>query len=402
MKVAVIAVGKEVLTGKTVNTNLMHIASNLKTIGIDVHRSFVIDDIKNEYNKILDFVEEDIIIFTGGLGPTIDDITRESVYDYFQVETFLDQEILTKIKGYFDRMNLSMKHTNDKQAVRPLHSVVIKNDEGTAPGVYFEANNKTLILLPGPPSELLPMIDQVLTLLKQKLDITLYSEGFKLVGTGESYMESKLTNFYKKHPNVNIAPYAGLGEIKYIFTSSNKEDLSNCKNQFYRLFKQFIYGDLEDTLEGVVVNLLKEQNETISFAESCTAGLLSATLVNVSGSSAVYKEGFVTYSNEAKMKYLNVDKKILDQFGAVSPECAYQMVEGLHKQTNADICVSITGIAGPEGGTEEKPVGLVYFGIYYNNEIKTHRFVFNGNRAKVRQRSVIYALNLVRRELLNE
>lgn len=402
MKVAVIAVGKEVLTGKTINTNLMHIASNLKTIGVDVTRSFVIDDIKNEYVKILEFVDEDIIIFTGGLGPTVDDITRESVYDYYEVDTFLDKDILSKIKGYFDRMNLTMKDTNNKQAIRPTKSQVIVNDEGTAPGVYFEVKNKTIILLPGPPSELLPMINQVLSLIKKKFDITLYSEGFKLVGTGESYMESKLTDFYQKHPNVNIAPYAGLGEIKYIFTSPSKEDLKKCKTEFYQKFNQFIYGNLEDTLESVVVDLLKQHNLTISFAESCTGGLLSGTLVNVSGSSSVYKEGIVTYSNEAKEKYLSVDKKVLKEFGAVSSECAYQMVEGLHKLTNADICVSVTGIAGPTGGTEEKPVGLVYFGLYYKGTIKTHRFVFNGNRSKVRNRSVTYALNLIRRELLDE
>lgn len=402
MQVAVVAVGKEVLTGKTINTNLMHIASNLKTIGVDVTRSFVIDDIKNEYFKILDFTTEDIIIFTGGLGPTVDDITRESVYDYFNVDTFLDQSILSNIQGYFDRMNLKMKDTNNKQAVRPIDSIVIINDEGTAPGVYFEVGNKTIILLPGPPSELLPMIDQVLQLIKKKFDIELFSEGFKLVGTGESYMESKLTDFYSQHPMVNVAPYAGLGEIKYIFTSPSKEELHNCKEDFYKKFNQFIYGSLDDTLEGVVVELLKDKNLTISFAESCTGGLLAGTLVNVSGSSSVFKEGFVTYANEAKIKHLNVDQKVLDEFGAVSSECAYQMVEGLQKATKADICVSVTGIAGPSGGTEEKPVGLVYFGVYYNKEIKTHRFVFNGNRSKVRNRSVTYALNLIRRELLDE
>ncbi len=401
MKVAVIAVGKEVLTGKTVNTNLKHIASNLQTIGIDVTRSFVIDDIKDEYNKILDFVDEDIIIFTGGLGPTIDDITRESVYQYFNQDTYIDEKVIKYIKTFFDKMNLKMKDTNNKQALRPKDSVLLHNSQGTAPGIYFEAHQKQVILLPGPPNELLPMLKQVLSILKETLDIKLYSEGFKLVGTGESYMEDKLKGFYQKHPNVNIAPYAGLGEIKYIFTSESIKDLRSCEEEFFNQFNQFIYGDLEDTLEGVVVKLLKDQNKKISFAESCTGGMLASSIVNVSGSSEVFDQSFVTYSNASKMKYLNVDPKVLQEFGAVSNECAYSMVEGLQKETNADICVSITGIAGPTGGTEEKPVGLVYFGVYHNETIKTHRFVFNGDRFKVRSRSVTYALNLIRRELLN-
>ncbi len=401
MKTAIITVGKEVLTGKTINTNLMHIASSLQSIGIDVNRSFVIDDIKEEYNKILEFVDEDIIFFTGGLGPTIDDITRESTFDYFKMETFLDQDIVDSIKHYFERMNMKMKDTNLKQAIRPLYSTVLINNEGTAPGLYFEVNNKHIVLLPGPPSELKPMLPTVLEILTKKLDIKLYSEGFKLVGTGESYMEDKLKGFYERHPNVNIAPYAGLGEIKYIFTSSNKHDLENCKKAFYSKFSDFIYGNLNDSLEGVVVRLLNDLNYKISFAESCSGGLLSGKLLNVSGSSSVYDEGFVTYSNESKIKHLNVSQKVLDTFGAVSNECAYQMVEGLHKNTSCDIGISITGIAGPTGGTEEKPVGLVYFGMYHNNKVTTHKFVFNGDRDKVRNRSVIYALNLLRGELLD-
>lgn len=401
MKTAIITVGKEVLTGKTLNTNLMHIASNLQTIGIDVNRSFVIDDIKEEYNRILDIVDEDIIFFTGGLGPTIDDITRESTYDYFNVKTFLDQEIVDTIKQYFDRMSIKMKDTNLKQAIRPIHSTVLINNEGTAPGVYFEIDGKHIILLPGPPSELKPMIPVVLDILSKKLDIKLYSEGFKLVGTGESFMEDKLLGFYELHPNVNIAPYAGLGEIKYIFTSSSKTDLVKCKKDFYDQFSHFIYGSLEDTLESVVVDLLKELNYKISFAESCTGGLLSGRLLNVSGSSSVYDEGIITYSNQSKMKHLNVSKDVLDTFGAVSNECAYQMVDGLNKLTKCDIGISVTGIAGPTGGTEEKPVGLVHFGLYINGTIKTYKFVFNGDRHKVRTRSVVYALNLVRGELLD-
>lgn len=400
MRTVVIAVGKELLTGRTVNTNLRDISMKLKQIGIDVNRSFVIDDIKEEYYKILDHITEDLIIFTGGLGPTIDDISRESVYDYFGVETYTDKAVLKYIRSIFTKSGLSMKDTNNKQALIPVEGTILHNDLGTAAGVYFKVENKTIVLFPGPPHEMNPMMDQLSSILKKELDISLISRGFKLVGTGESHMEKALTGFYQLHPLVNVAPYANVGDLKYIFTSSDEEALDKCMGSFKQQFNQYIYGDLDDTLEGVIVKELSNQHKTVSFAESCTGGMIASTIVNVNGSSNVFMESFVTYANDAKMKYLNVSKEVLDEFGAVSNECAFQMVEGLQKQSNSDFAISVTGIAGPNGGTEEKPVGLVYFGIYSDGEIKTNRRVFSGNRMMVRTRAKIYALNLLRGELL--
>jgi len=402
MKAVVIAVGKELLTGRTVNTNLKDISMKLHQVGIDVNRSYVIDDLKEEYFNILQSIDHDLIVFTGGLGPTIDDITRESVYEYFQVETHLDDNVLEYIKSIFKKSGNPMKDTNNKQALLPVDSIILHNELGTAPGVYFEAMNKQIVLLPGPPHEMRPLMDKAIEIIQQKQNSILYSQGYMLVGTGESHMEHSLKGFYGLHPNVNIAPYANVGELKYIFTSENQDDLNRCLNAFYDKFKEFIYGDLEDTLEGVIVQELIRQNKTVSFAESCTGGMIASTIVNVSGSSAVFNESFVTYANKAKIKYLNVSKTILEEFGAVSNECAYEMVLGLHKNTNCDYGISVTGIAGPDGGTEEKPVGLVYFGIYNNGEIKTHRKVFNGNRMMVRTRAKVYALNLLRGVLFHE
>lgn len=351
MKTAIITVGKEVLTGKTINTNLATISRRLNEIGIDVNRSIVIDDIKEEYYKILDFCESELIIFTGGLGPTIDDITRETVIGYFKVDTYLDENILKDIKDYFARIKVKMEDTNDKQAYFPKDSIILYNELGTAPGVIFKANNKTIVLFPGPPHEMLPMLDKLLEYLKKEMNIKLYSKGFRLVGTGESTMEKALTGFYEKHPLVNIAPYASVGEIKYVFTSSDKAQLDETMNEFYHKFQEFIYGDLNDTLEGVIVDKLIKKNIIISVAESCTGGLLASKIVNVSGSSKVFKEGLVTYSNDAKIKYLGVLKETLNKEGAVSKEVAYEMAMGLAKVTSADIAVSITGIAGPTGGT---------------------------------------------------
>ena len=401
MKTVVIAVGKELLTGRTVNLNLRDISMKLKQIGIDVNRSFVIDDIKEEYKKILDFIDEDLIIFTGGLGPTVDDITREVVYEYFGVDTYINEEEIEYIRNRFGRMGLKMKDTNIKQAVMPKESIVLHNELGTAPGVYFKVNGKRIALFPGPPHEMNPLMDMVQDTLKEELDIKLFTKGFKLVGTGESYMESKLTNFYQEHSKVNIAPYANVGEIKYIFTSSDQDALDQCMNEFKFKFSQFIYGDLDDTLESVIVKELIQRGLTVSFAESCTGGLIASTIVNVSGSSNVFKESFVTYSNEAKQKYLGVSKETLEKYGAVSEECAIEMSKGLSNQTNADISLSVTGIAGPTGGTEEKPVGLVHFGLTYKGKTVSYRRVFNGNRLMVRTRAKIYGLNLIRGVLNN-
>jgi len=401
MKTVIITVGKEVLTGKTVNTNLTLIASRLNQIGIDVNRSFVIDDIKEEYYSILDYIDEDLIIFTGGLGPTIDDISRETVIEYFKVETYINQSVLKKIKSYFDQINLKMEDTNNKQALFPKESIILENELGTAPGVIFKAKEKTIVLFPGPPHEMLPMLEKLVEYLEKTNNIKLFSNGFKLVGIGESTMEKSLTGFYDLHPNVNIAPYATIGEVKYVFTSNNKDDLDICMNEFYNKYTNYIYGNLNDTLEGVVVNLLKDKKIIISIVESCTGGMLASTITNVSGSSSVFNESIVTYSNEAKTKYLDVSKNTINTYGAVSSECAKEMSKGLFKKTKSNITLSITGIAGPTGGTKEKPVGLVYFGLTYEGETNTYKKIFNGNRYMVRKRATIYALDLIRKQLIN-
>ncbi len=401
MKTAIITVGKEVLTGKTVNTNLTSIARRLNEIGIDVNRSFVIDDKAEEYYQILDFIDEDLIIFTGGLGPTIDDITRETVIAYFKVETYMDETILKKMKSSFDHIGIKMQDTNDKQALFPKDSIILDNELGTAPGVIFKVENKTIVLFPGPPHEMLPMLDKLISYLKKELKIKLFSKGFKLVGTGESTMEKALTGFYEKHPLVNVAPYAAIGEIKYVFTSSDEVALNKCMNEFYLKFHQFIYGGLEDTLEEVIVKSLSEKNLVIATAESCTGGMMASSITSVSGSSKVFNEGLVTYSNAAKVKYLGVSLETLEKDGEFSYNCALEMAKGLALKTKADFAVSITGIAGPTGGTKEKPVGLVYFGLYYQGETKTYKRVFNGNRQMIQKRATIYALNLVRKQLIN-
>ncbi len=400
METTVITVGKEILTGKTVNTNLTTIARKLKEIGIDVNRSFVIDDRKEAYLEILPIVHEDLVIFTGGLGPTLDDITRETVFEYYKVPTEIRSDVLNTIKGYFDRTHIAMMKSNHKQALFPIDSYVLVNNNGTAPGVIFEANHQIIVLLPGPPHELKPMLEDVLSYLKKKNNLKLFSDGFFLVGIGESTMEDNLQDFYIRHPEVTIAPYASPGEIKYVFTSKNEEKMVHAMSAFKEKYQEYIFGGLEDTLEGVVVDLLKKQNKVISVAESCTGGLLASRITKISGASEIFHESFITYSNESKIHRLGVKEETLTTYGAVSKETALEMAIGLKEQTNADITVSITGIAGPTGETVEKPIGLVHFGLVHNNKTISEHRIFNGNREMIQLRATQFALDMVRKELL--
>lgn len=400
METVVVTVGREVLSGKTVNTNLRDIAMMLSEIGLEIKKSFVIDDEIEEYHKILDIIDEELIIFTGGLGPTVDDLTREAVYQYYNLETYIDEEALKDIKGYFDRRAHRMTSANHKQALFPVGSRILKNDLGTAPGVCIDVDDQHIVLLPGPPREMRPMLEEVIQYLKENVGFNLYSEGFKLVGTGESAMEEMLEGFYEQHPNVRIAPYASLGEIKYIFTSSSKEDLRKAKNAFRNQFDEYVYGSIDDTLEDVVVSLLKNKEAVLATAESCTGGLLASSITSVSGASDVFKEGVITYSNTSKMKYLNVRQDTLENEGAVSAQCVKEMAKNLYEQTDASYTVSISGIAGPTGGTKEKPVGLVYFGLCQNGEVFVEKQVFNGNRTMIQTRAKIYALNMLRKALI--
>jgi nicotinamide-nucleotide amidase len=294
-----------------------------------------------------------------------------------------------------------MTSANHKQAVFPINSRILENHLGTAPGVCIEVNEQHIVLLPGPPREMSPMLEEVIKYLKEKVGLNIFSEGFKLVGTGESAMEEKLEGFYEQYPKVNIAPYASLGEIKYIFTSADKNELNKAKNAFYDKFSEYIYGSIDETLEEIIVNLLKEKSSTVATAESCTGGLLASSITSVAGASYVFHEGLITYSNEAKMKYLDVQKETLETFGAVSSECVYQMAKNLQVKTNASYALSVSGIAGPSGGTKEKPVGLVYFGLSYQGNVIVEHQVFNGNRMMIQKRAQIYALNMLRKVLIN-
>lgn len=410
MKAEIIAVGTEILLGDIVNTNAQYLSKELASIGIEVFHEEVIGDNEDRLLEAIEhgFNRSDIIITTGGLGPTQDDLTKETACKYFGMDLVMHEESYVALKNYFSRMNRELTENNLKQVYFPKESIVLPNPNGTAPGAILEKNNKYIIVLPGPPKEMKPMFDNyVKDYLKSKGDGLIKSNVVRALGIGESRAATKLKDFIENGVNPTVAPYAKEDDVilRISAKADNEEEaqalIDPVKKQIIEILGEDYYGEGEDnTIEQVLVKLLLEKNITIGTVESCTGGMIASRLVSCSGVSQVFLEGAVTYSNEAKMRTVNVKKETLDRYGAVSEETAREMAEGIAKRAGADIGVSTTGIAGPDGGTDEKPVGLVYIGIYYKGKTEAYRYVFNGNRNKVRNRATVTALDKVRRKIL--
>lgn len=402
MNATIISVGNELLMGKTVNTNLSFIAKELRSLGIEITRALCIQDEPSRIHETLKQTDDDLIILTGGLGPTLDDLTKESVCTYYNLDLVKHEASYEKIKHYFARANREMKSTNDKQAFFPKEAIVLDNDYGTAPGAIINIEDKHIVLLPGPPNELKPMFSYVKTYLKERTKQVLHQSGYLVVGIGESDVEAELEGFYDKHKAVRVAPYAGLASIQYIFSSKDIQALEKALDHFRKLFDPYIVGPFDQPMEKRIVDTLMARNEVISFVESCTAGLAAARIVNVPDASKVFKEAHVLYSNESKMKHLGINQMIIDKFGAVSDQCVYELAYQLAQRNDADIVLSISGIAGPSGGSAMKPVGTVYFGIYYEGKTHTYHKVFSGDRQMIREKATTYGLYQILRTLMHE
>jgi len=410
MKAEILAVGTEILLGDIVNTNTQYIAKRLSDLGINVYHQSVVGDNEERLSKAyeLAFERADMVIATGGLGPTKDDLTKEIGSKYFGKELILHEESLNHIKEFLSKSGKTMVQNNIKQAYIPKDSIVLPNPNGTAPGCIIEENNKILIMLPGPPKEMIPMFENYVVPYLQKFsEGVLVSKVLRVAGLGESAMAKMVDDIIEKSKNPTVAPYAKDFEAILRITAKAKtkeeayELIAPVEKEIRERLKDNIYGEGETTLENVVGKMLIKKNLTIATAESCTGGLLAGTLINYPGISSVFIEGAITYSNEAKMKRLKVKEETLEKYGAVSEETAREMAEGIAKAAGTNIGVSVTGIAGPSGGTAEKPVGLVYVGLYINGNIKTKKLNLSGDRQKIRNSTVINTLDWIRRELLN-
>ncbi|MBO7096021.1 MAG: competence/damage-inducible protein A [Lachnospiraceae bacterium] len=410
MNAEIICVGTELLLGNIVNTNAAFISERISRLGISCFNQCVVGD---NMDRCLAQLKEsssrsDIIILSGGLGPTEDDMTKEAVAKFNRLPLVEDKKSRKAIEEYFAKRNTLPTENNWKQALLPKGAKAVPNANGTAPGIILETKNCTYILLPGPPFELEPMFEkQIMPYLASLQSGVLYSKTVKIVGVGESRAETMIMDMIDAQTNPTIATYAKTGEVHIRVTSyaSDKKEAAKLvkpvEKELKKRFGSSIYTtDEKVTLERAVMDLLVSGSMTLSTVESCTGGLISSRIVSESGASEILKCGFVTYSNESKSKLVGVKKSTLDKYGAVSEQTASEMAKGGAKASGSDVCISVTGIAGPDGGTKEKPVGLVYIGCCVKGKVTVKEFRFSGNRNKIRNLSATNALILARECIL--
>lgn len=372
MRAEILCVGTEILLGDIVNTNAVFLARELAKIGVNVFHQSVVGDNSQRLKSCLRHLMEqsDLIITTGGLGPTYDDLTKEAVAELFGLPMELNEDSLRDIEAFFERIGRPMTHNNIKQAMMPKGAVVLKNRNGTAPGLIVEGQGKTVVLLPGPPREMKPMfLEGVLPYLTKGSQKTLVSHNVHVFGLGESQVESMLRERMEQLKNPTIAPYAKDGEMLLRITAS-AEDSSQADamiepllHEVCDLLGDHVYGVDSGSLQNAVVQALSDKHLRLASAESCTGGLISKRITEISGASQVFGCGVCCYSNEIKQRVVGVSGDTLAQYGAVSRQTAAELAAGVRRLAHADIGISTTGIAGPRGGTAEKPVGLVYVGV---------------------------------------
>lgn len=411
MNAEIISVGTELLLGEIVNTDAQYISQKLSEYGIDVYRQTVVGDNPDRLKRaVMSALESsDMVITSGGLGPTQDDLTKEILAQCMGERLVLDRDSLDAIKAYYKRINRPMPHINEKQAYMPEHGIILPNYNGTAPGAIIEKNGKTAVMLPGPPSELRAMFEKsVVPYLKERSEYVFASKVLQIFGIGESAAAELLDDIIKNSTNPTVAPYAKTAGMRLRITAKCKSEeegaalIEPVEKKIRAAIGDAVFGEGDDEINKAVSDMLRERKMTISAAESCTGGMFAKMITDLPGSSDILNESIITYSNEAKMKYLGVKKETLDAHGAVSRETAYEMAQGICAQTGADVGVGITGIAGPDGGTAQKPVGLVYAGICIGGETEVEELHLTGTRDKIRYSVCINVFDAVRRKIMKK
>jgi len=435
MTAEILSVGTELLLGNIVDTNAAFLSRELAGLGVSVFRKTTVGDNHKRLFAALEnaFSSADLVIISGGLGPTQDDITKAVAAEYFGQKLVLHEESMVRIKKRFADRERELPENVHLNAMIPEHAHVLPNDNGAAPGVVVSGTtqsvggkmlpiqtpgrsrhpafdteyHKTLILLPGPPHEMEPMFtNYVIPFLREKSGDVFVSRTLKITGLGESRVETMLMDLISAQTNPTIAPYAKVGEVHVRLTASAKSEsaalelISPLLDEITKRLSPHVYSTNDKTLPETIVSLLQEQNHTLAVAESCTGGLVMAELVSVAGCSGVILEGLCTYSNEAKTARLGIDANMLKNHGAVSAQTAAAMAENVAKIAGATIGLSTTGIAGPGGGTDDKPIGLVYIGLYINGTAETEKLNLTGNRNEVRLRATNLALDMLRRRIM--
>ncbi|MEJ6951636.1 competence/damage-inducible protein A [Natronospora cellulosivora (SeqCode)] len=397
----IISIGTEILLGDIVDSNSQYIARILTAYGYDIHYISSVGDNPGRLKKTLEqaLKRADLIITTGGIGPTDDDITREIISEVSGKPLKINNKILEKLELFFKKRGYPMPENNKKQSFLPEGAKTLNNDVGTAPGILLEHKGKIIVSLPGVPREMKDifnneLIPKVLSKNKEKIK----SRVLNFFNIGESSLEEKIKDILDQQSNPSMALYAGEGEVRIRLTAKAKSEkkieelLNNTENIIREQVDEFIYGVDEKNIASALSSLLSKSNYKLAVAESCTGGLVGNRITDFSGSSDYFLGGFIVYSNQAKINQLNVSKDVIEKYGAVSPETAGEMAENIREIMKADIGISLTGIAGPGGGSKEKPVGLVYLALSYENNTEIYKLNLTGNRKRNKWMSSQFAL----------
>jgi competence/damage-inducible protein CinA-like protein len=405
----IIAIGSEMLTPFRLDTNSLWLTERLNAMGVEVKLKTVVgDDEARLEETVRDAMKRsEIVIATGGLGPTEDDITRKIFARVLKRQLILEDAILEKIRARFARRNMPMPEINARQALIIHGAQILENNNGTAPGMLINEGKCTVVLLPGPPREMKPIFDaSVAPALKQRVgDMLIVRRTLSIFGLTESATDELAAPVYTKYRNPLTTILFKDGQIELHLTAQARNEsetvklLDDLAGRLDEVLGEYIFSRSNETLEEVVGQLLKLRGYTLSTAESCTGGLLAGRITDVPGSSEYFLEGVVSYSNEAKIDLLRVPKKLIETHGAVSEQVAGAMAAGIRKRAGSTLGIGVTGVAGPGGGSDEKPVGLVYIALADDSQITTRRFIFPGDRQFIRLLSVNAALDMVRRRI---
>ena len=390
MKCTLLMIGTELLNGVTLDTNSLFIAKELNKVGIRIDFKLTVGDSLIKIIEAIEFAKNksDLVILSGGLGSTDDDLTKEAIAKFLNKKMTVDKNELIEIKEKFRRLNIEFLKKNYKEVEKPEGAISVKNDVGMAPAFFIDG----IAAFPGVPKELYNMFPKFLKYYVDKYCENvdpIYIKDIVVSGIPESILEEKIKEFFIE-PNIEyeflVKDYGIIVRMQTL--ESFKNTVEKIKEKIYNSIGKYIITEDEEKIEEKVFELLKIKNYTLSVAESCTGGMLSSTIVGISGISEFFKEGLVTYSNESKIDRLNVDKNIIKRYGAVSKEVAEAMVYGL----KTEVAISTTGVAGPKGGTKDKPVGLVYVGVKVKDRIKSFEFKFTGDRERIRRKTVLHSL----------
>ncbi len=410
-KASIVSIGNELLNGQTIDTNCAYLSDKLLGIGVPVESFYTVGDSVESIVRSLKLASEDadLILVTGGLGPTDDDVTRKGLAEFLGVELEFHNELLEKIKSYFTDRSLRMSDTNKVQAYLPAGTDALSNNLGTAPGVVAMTGSKRIFVMPGVPSEMKAMFEESVSGELEKFSSrqAITTRKLKCFGTGESKIAEMLGSLMQRNRNplINCTVHKGVITLHVIATAGDKSQAEQMAEKDVLMLKdklgELVYGIGDETLAEVVGKQLAKQGKTVAAAESCTGGLLAKMLTDVSGSSRYFTYGWVTYSNEAKIRELGVYKDLISKYGVVSKQVVEAMAIGAKKNAGTDYAIGITGIAGPSGGSSEKPVGLVYICIASDNNVQSRSFIFSHGREFIRYLAAQTAINMLRLALSN-